>query len=137
MPCQDFLSQLREAHPDMQRHGATAVAVATGAAFQARSLMAGGVPFPCLVDPDANMHGALGLGRLDWRTLLRPSSYRSHWHAFRRGARQGMLAGDLLQSSGVAVVDPTGRLGYLFRGEKLGNYPPVDEVMDAVRRLAK
>lgn len=136
MPCQDFLSQLREGYPELRAHGASALAVATGAAFQARALMAGGLPFPCLVDPEANIHRALGLGRLDWRSLLRPSSYRSHWRAMRRGVRQGWLAGDLLQSSGVAVIDGEGRFGYLYRSQGLGDYPPVEVVLAAVRRLA-
>jgi hypothetical protein len=115
--------------------GASAIAVATGAAFQARALMDGGVPFPCLVDPEAHLHRALGLGRLDVRSLLRPSSYRSHWRALRRGVRQGWLTGDLRQSSGVAVIDGDGRLAYLYRSQQLGDYPPFEEVMAAVRRL--
>jgi hypothetical protein len=127
---------LREAHPALWSLGASALAVATGARFQAKALMEGGVPFPCLVDPGAGLHRALGLGRLDARSLLKPSSYEAHWRALRRGVRQGWLTGDLMQSSGVAVVDSEGRLAYLHRSRRLGDYPPLGDVMAAVSRLA-
>lgn len=97
--------------------------------------MAGGIPFPCLVDRQADLHRALGLGRLDRRSLLRPSSYHGHWRALRRGVRQGWLAGDLLQSSGVAVLDEAGRVVYLHRSQRLGDYPAIEDVMSVVREL--
>ena len=112
------------------------IAVGTGAPYQARRLMDEGMPFPCLVDPAAELYRALGLGRLDWRALFDPRTYRAYWEAWRRGARRGRITGDWRRLSGVAILDAGGRLRWLHRSETVGDYPPIATVLAALRRLA-
>jgi hypothetical protein len=126
---------VREAYPAILKLGARAVAVGTGAEFQARRLMDGGVPFPCLVDPDAALYGALGIGRVGLRAILDPAMYRNYWRAWRRGSRQGGLTGDPRRLSGVAIVDADGRLRWRRVALTIGDYPPVSAVLDQLRRL--
>jgi hypothetical protein len=127
---------VREAHPAFERANARVVAVGTGADFQARRLMEDGMPFPCLVDADGMVYRALGIGRVGLRTILNPAMYRNYVRAWRRGSRQGRVAGDPRRLSGVAVVDARGRLRWRHVATTIGDYPPVATVLDQVRLLA-
>ncbi len=133
MPCRAFLAQLREHADEIDAMGAGVVGVATGAGWQAERLMEQGTPFPLLVDRERNVFRALGLERIRWYRWLLPTTW---WRYAKgsRGARQGALTGDILQAPGVAVIAPDRRVLYLYRGRTLADYPPVAEVIAAVRR---
>lgn len=134
MPCRDMLSQLREAHPEIESLGAGVLAVATGADFQARQLMRDGLPFPALLDPDKHLYRALGIERIRWRRLFGVTSWKRYLGSIRR-ARQGRLTGDILQAPGVVILDPERKIRYLHRGTTLGDYPPLGEVLDVLRAV--
>ncbi|MGH9038873.1 MAG: AhpC/TSA family protein [Acidimicrobiia bacterium] len=134
MPCRDMLSQLREAHHEIVSLGAGALAVATGADFQAQQLMRDGLPFPALLDPDKNLYRALGIPRIPWDQWVRPSTWRLYFRSIRR-ARQGRPTGDILQAPGIVVLDAGGTIRYLHRGTTLGDYPPLAEVIEALRAV--
>ena len=129
-----MLSQLREAHQEIESLGAGVLAVATGADYQARRLMAEGLPFPALVDPDKNLYRALGIERIRWDQWLRPSTWRRYLRSVGR-ARQGRLTGDILQAPGVAILEPPATLRWLHRGRTLGDYPSLTEILDALRAV--
>jgi AhpC/TSA antioxidant enzyme len=115
--------------------GARVIAVGTGSEAQARQLMDRGMPYPCLVDPDARLHRALGIGRVGWRALLMPETYSSYWRAWRHGVRRGQVTGDWRRLSGVAILDAGGRLRWVHRAGTVGDYPPVTRLLDEVSRL--
>ena len=123
---------MREALPEITSLGADALAVATGADYQARRLMADGLPFPALVDPDKRLYRALGIDRIRWDQWIRPSTWRRYRRSMGR-ARQGRLTGDILQAPGIAILEPPGILRWLHRGRTLGDYPSVTEILDALR----
>lgn len=127
---------MRESHAAIEALGARVIAVGTGSAEQARRLMESGIPFACLVDPEARIYQALGIGRVSWRTALAPATYLNYWRAWRRGARQGRIAGDPRRLSGVAVVDAAGRLRWRYTARTIGDYPPIARVLTEVQRLA-
>lgn len=135
MPCRAFLAQLREAEPRITALDGRVIGVATGADYQARALMDGGIPFPLLVDPDRNLYTALGIDHIAWDRWLRPSTWRRYLRGARR-ARQGALTGDLRQAPGVAIIDPGRRVRYLYRGRTLGDYPALDEVLSELAKIA-
>ncbi len=132
MPCRDVLSQLRGAHPEIESLGAGALVVGTGADFQARQLMQDGLPFPALLDPDKNLYRALGIERIRWDQFVRLSTWKRYFASLRR-ARQGRPTGDILQAPGIAILDPQCTIRYLHRGTTLGDYPPLVEVLGALR----
>lgn len=135
MPCRSYLAQLRERHDEIVGAGGGVIAVAGAAPYQARHLMENGVPFPCLLDPEHRLFGALDLDRIPWRAWLWPRTYAGYLRGARH-ARQGRISwGNTLQRPGVAVLDGGGRLGWVHRGETLGDYPPVSEVMEQLRRV--
>ena len=136
MPCRAFLAQLREAHDTFAELGADVVAIAPSADWQARRLAADGVPFPLLLDPDRAFVGARGLGRMRWRQWLSPAWARN-WFGSARRAGQGVVSvKDATRLPGVVILDDGGTVRWLYRGATLGDYPPIDEVLGAVRRLA-
>jgi hypothetical protein len=51
-------------------------------------------------------------------------------------AHQGLISvADALRTPGVVIIDPQGRLGWIHRGETLGDYPPVRRVIAELQRL--
>jgi hypothetical protein len=134
MPCLNLLSQLRDAHPEITSLGADVLAVATGADYQAQKLMADGLPFPALIDPDKQLYRALGIERIHWDQWLRLSTWRRYLRSVGH-ARQGRLTGDILQAPGVAILEPPGIVRWLHRGRTLGDYPSVTEILDALRAV--
>jgi hypothetical protein len=126
---------VREIHPALEALGARVIAVATGSAAQARRLAEEGMPFPCLVDPEAGLYRALGIGRVGWGAALRLDTYRNYVRAWRRGARQGEVTGDPRRLSGVALVDAEGILRWRYRASTVGDYPPPAAVLVEMRRL--
>lgn len=107
------------------------LAVASGAAYQARKLEEGGIWFPLLVDPAKSVAGALGIRRigLGW---LDPTGWWTYVRALFRGARQGRIT-DPLQAPGVALIDADGTARFVHRGTTLGDYPSLRTVLDRLR----
>jgi len=88
-----------------------------------------GITFPCLLDPERNLYRALDLGRIRLGAWLRADTYRNYLRAMRH-ARQGLMSpSGVLQTPGVIVVEPSGCLAYVHRGETLGDYPQIDDVI--------
>jgi hypothetical protein len=130
---------VREAHPRIREAGVDVIAVGVAAGWQARELMDGAhgrrpMPFPCLVDPRRNLYRALGLGRVPWWHWLTPSLWRSYWHSFRSGARQGKVTGGVDQLPGVAVIRPDRQVRWLHRARAIGDYPPIETVLQVLRQ---
>jgi hypothetical protein len=124
---------VREAYPQLEALGARVIAVGTGAAYQAQHLMGTGVPFPCLIDAEARLYAALGIGRIEWHEWLKPGVWHNYLRALRRGARPGRVTGDPRRLSGVAIIDPERHVRWVYRSRVPGDYPPVDTVLDQVR----
>jgi hypothetical protein len=127
---------LREHRTEIEDLDARLVVVGTGAGFQARRLMDQGLPFECLVDPEARLYRALGIGRVSWRAALLPATYLNYWRGWRRGGRQHEVTGDPRRLSGVAVFDAGQRLRWRYVARTIGDYPPVTSLLTALRNAA-
>jgi hypothetical protein len=128
---------VREALPEIRAAGADVLAVGTAAGWQAEALMHGTpdrapLGFPCVVDPDHNLYRALGLGRVAWYEWATPRLWRNYLGAYRRGARQGKVTGDIHQKPGVAVIAADRTLRWLHRASTVGDYPALSTVVDAL-----
>jgi hypothetical protein len=128
---------LREAHTEIEKLGARVIAIGTGADWQAQRLMDDGMPFPCLVDPEANLYRALDIGRMGWTDLLRPDLWRNYIDAFRHGGRQGRVTGDVRRLSGIAIIDPERTVRWLHRSATAGDYPPLAAVLTALADITR
>lgn len=144
LPCQHYLVELHGRRDELTRRGVDLVVVGVAADFQARHLAdTYGVEAPMLLDPAQNLYRALSIPRLRAVDFLRPATWRIYlplfWHRYvtRRvdGPRQGRIVGDPAQLPGIAVVDADGCLQWVHRGASLGDYPPVDDVLDRIDDL--
>jgi AhpC/TSA antioxidant enzyme len=125
---------VREAYPQLERLGVRVIAVGTGAPYQARHLMDTGMPFPCLIDAEARLYAALGIGRIEWHEWLKPDVWRNYTRALRRGSKPGRVTGDPRRLSGVAIIDPERHVRWIYRSRIPGDYPPIGTVLDELRR---
>lgn len=123
---------MREARSQFDALDTRVVVVGTGAGYQAAHLMSTGFPFECLVDPDGVLYESLDIGRVGVLEWFRPSVIRRYVKAWRRGGRQGDITGDWRRLSGVAIIEPTRRIAYLFRAKSVGDYPPVAALIDTL-----
>ncbi|MFA5885587.1 MAG: AhpC/TSA family protein [Acidimicrobiia bacterium] len=123
---------MREAHAQIEALDTSVVVVGTGAAFQAERLMAEGMPFACLVDPDANLYRALGIGRIGFTEWFRPTTIRRYLAAYRRGSRQGRITGDWRRLSGVALIAPDRTVRWAHIATGVGDYPTIDMIREAL-----
>ncbi|MBK5288690.1 MAG: AhpC/TSA family protein [Acidimicrobiia bacterium] len=123
---------MREAQELFEAAEVDVIVVATGAGWQAERLMDEGMPFECLVDPEAALYRALDIGRVGWGEWLRPTTIRRYVAAFRRGGRQGRITGDWRRLSGVVLLDPARRVRWIHRSDGVGDYPSVTELRTAI-----
>jgi peroxiredoxin len=135
MPCRAFLVGLDDARPRLEAAGLRVVGVGGAADYQARHLMDHGVGYPLLLDPSHSLYKALDIHHIRWHALLRPIA---GWRYLRaaRGARQGRITDHPLQAPGFAIIDTDRTVAFLHRGETLGDYPSIDQVLAAARTLA-
>lgn len=136
MPCRDFLVQLNEARPELERAGVGVVGVGGAADYQARHLMDHGIAFPLLLDPDHQLYEALDVRHIHWWMMLWPGTWWKYLRAARR-ARQGRITGHPLQAPGFVILDSDRTVRFLYRGRTLGDYPPVSEIIAAAGSLGR
>lgn len=134
MPCRAYLHELERVRPQIEAAGVDVAAVGGAADYQARDLMEHGVAFPLLLDPKHTLYGSLDIHHIKWWKMLSPWTWRKYLAAARQ-ARQGRITDHPLQAPGLAILGPGRTVEMLHRGETLGDYPPVTEVLDAVRRI--
>lgn len=127
---------MQEHHEEIESLGAGALGISIAADFQAEHLMQTDIDFPLLLDPDKNFKGkALGLRNIKLSTYLRPLTHKRYLK-WARKTRQGRPTAGLSEPPGVAIIDADGVVQYVYKGETLGDYPPVEEVLDRLRELA-
>ena len=116
--------------------GARALAVSVGHAYQARTLMDAGSPFPLLVDPGREVVRALGIRR-SLGGLLDPRGWWNYLKSIVRGNRQGVIsAAGVLQLPGLAILDARAEVLFVHRGRRLGDYPPLPRMLERLRTVA-
>jgi peroxiredoxin len=134
MPCRAFLQELNDMRGELDDAGVRLVGIGGAADYQARHLMAHGIEFPLLLDPEHTLYQALDVRRIRWWMMLHPVTWRNYLLAARR-ARQGRITGHPLQAPGLAIVDTDGAIRFLYRGKTLGDYPSIADIRVAVGRL--
>lgn len=126
---------MREVHEELAAAGADLVAIGGAFDFQARALRDDVVPVTLLLDPQHRFRKSVDFGRLTMRQLLGRDSQRRYVRALRE-ARQGAIRPrDAHQAPGVVILTPDQRVAWRRKGESLGDYPPLDEVLAALKTL--
>jgi peroxiredoxin len=129
---------LGEHHEELREAGGDAVAI-----FQYRAdptfhfCRKRGVPFDCLGDPEREAYHAVGLERGPAKEYIGPQLAKGFLRAARKGAFAGNpQGGDVAQRPGTFVVSPEGTVLYAHYNSDSADHPPIEDVLDAVRRYA-
>jgi len=128
-----MLTQLASVHDSITERGGAVIGMAPAADFQAKRLMEESIPFALFIDRDSAVGKRIGLGKQSMRHFL--FSIPAWWRylkAFFSGHWQRRITGHYSNLPGVCVVDPSGEVTYTYLGTGLGDYPPLDEVLDAL-----
>ncbi len=134
LPCRDYLQQVSSRYEQVEAAGGAAIGISVGSDKQARWLREErGIAFPLLVDPERRLHEALELPR-KWWVGLNPRGWATYAKALSRGERQGAIL-DPNQLPGLALLDSTATARTVYRGRALGDYPPLDEVLEELPRV--
>lgn len=132
LPCQNFV---RDVDLALDRFPALARVVAIGGSTdaQARWLRdTKGVGIPLLLDPEQRVRELVGLGNLSPRQLANGRGWVNYARAIGNGFRPQMPSEHARSAPGIAVFDPTFAVSWVHRGEMLGDYPTVDELIEHV-----
>ena len=136
LPCQDWLIRLDNAMPLLGRHDAGAIAVGGSADYQAQWLRdERGVEIPLFLDPDHQLREALGTRKGLGVRMLDPRGFAAYGKVLRSGLKPQGITKDSVRSPGVVILDQERQVHWQYTGNRIGDYPPVDEVIRAVREL--
>lgn len=137
LPCQEWCVELAEQVPALADLDAGAAVVGGSADYQAQWLRdEKGVRIPLLLDPEHAFREAVGAARPLGLRMLNPRGAAAYVGSLRRGYRPQSITRDTVRSPGVVVLDATGAVRWQHVGKRIGDYPPLSEVLDAVRRLS-
>ena len=135
LPCQEYVSEA-QAVIDEFPDGTKVVAIAGSAAYQARWLReTKGVTLPMLLDADERVRSVVDLGNLSTTSWVKPKGWRNYLGSMNRGFRLQIPTSDALKAPGIAVFDKDFSVLLVHRGETLGDYPSIDDLVANVHEL--
>ena len=136
LPCQEYISDAERVLGEMPE-GTGVVGIAGSAAYQARWLReTKGVGLPLLLDPDEQVRAVADLGNLSTMSWVKPKGWKNYLGSMQRGFRPQIPTSDALKAPGIVVFDKELSILWVHRGKTLGDYPPIDELVDKVQELA-
>jgi len=136
-PCQEYLRELDGRAGELGAIGARAIAIGGSADYQARWLRRSGITMPLLLDPPGRFRDWAGLGNLGRRQMLAPRGIRSYLSAVAAGVRPTRPTVDVMRSPGVVILDADLALRWVHEGKALGDYPPLDVVMQRAASITR
>ena len=137
LPCQEFV---RDLDGDLDRFpaGTRVIAVGGSADYQARWLRdTKGVEMPLLLDPDQKVRVVAGVGDLSARQMSSFGGASNYVKSLVRGFRPQVPTADAMRDPGIVIFDSDFNVAWVHHGEMLGDYPAVDDLVDAVRSTTK
>lgn len=136
LPCQEWLVGLDAASPTLAAHGARPIAIGGSADYQARWLRDHRrVAMTMLIDPDQQVRTALGVADLGVR-LADPRGLAAYATSLIHGFRPQRITRDTLRAPAVAILDHTLTVRWRFVGDRIGDYPSIETVLNAVDSTA-
>lgn len=132
LPCQECLVELDRAAA-MEKVGA--LAVGGSADYPAVWLQQErGVRIPLLLDPEHRFRDYVGAAKSLGRRMADPRGAAAYVRSLRHGFKPQAVTRDTVRSPGVVVLDRDGRVRWRYIGSRIGDYPPINQVLDAADR---
>lgn len=136
LPCQEWCVELDRSSSALEAQGVGVAAVGGSADYQAQWLREEkGVAMPLLLDPEHVFREAVGAAAPLGMRMLNPRGAAAYVGSLRRGYRPQSITRDTVRSPGVVILDAAGELRWQHIGTRIGDYPPVDEVVAAASAL--
>jgi len=112
---------------------ANLVGVAPSADYQITQLKANGFMGQLLLDPNDQLRTLVGAtGSMAWRDVANPKAVGVYWRARRQAAHSDADWSRLRDRPGFIVTDADLNITWAFVGQKLGDYPSVSNIIEAV-----
>ena len=86
-------------------------------------------------DPKRRLYQAYGLKRAGLLQLASPSMFVKGMKAFGSGVGMGLPKGDVLQLSGVFIVDTQGSVRFSYHSVDPADHPTPEELLPALERI--
>jgi peroxiredoxin len=126
---------LRGRYDEVGVLGAEIVVIGTGDVRHARAFVEDeGIPFPVLVDDDAEAAKAASVRRVNFFKLFHPASYAGSLEAWSAGHRIGKPGKRVDQLGATFVLGPGSVVHYAHHDAHTADHAPLDEVFDALER---
>jgi peroxiredoxin len=124
---------VRDAYEDIKATGAEVVAIGTGNARHAREFVEEeNIPFPVLVDDDAEAARAASVKRGSAWKILGPETYGASLRAWRAGHKIHKPGKRTFQLGATFVVGAGDRVRYEYLDENTADHAPLGDVMKAL-----
>ena len=130
LPCQNYV---RDVDRSLDRFASDTRVIAVGGSTdrQARWLRdTKGVGMPLLLDPDQRVRALVGLGDLTARQLSKAGGWANYARAIGSGFRPQVPTEHARSAPGIAVFDRNFDALWVHRGQMMGDYPPIDELIE-------
>ena len=128
-----MLTQLAAVHGSIERSVGTVIGLAPAAPFQAKRLMAETVPFNLYLDPGQLVsHRIASRGQSLARFLFNLPAWWRYLRSFFAGHWQRHITGHYSNVPAICVVDADAQVTYAYTGKGIGDYPPLQIVLDVL-----
>ncbi len=136
LPCQEWCVELDVQAAGLADSDLGVAAVGGSADYQAQWLRdEKGVSMPLLLDTDHQFREAVGAAAPLGVRMLNPRGAAAYVGSLRRGYRPQAITRDTVRSPGVVILDGSGLIRWQHIGKRIGDYPPVEQVLAAAATL--
>ena len=124
---------MRDTYEEIRAGGAEVVAIGTGnQRYATRFVEEESIPFPVLVDDDAEAARLASVNRGSIPNILTPRTYVDSIGTWRRGHKIHKSGRRVLQLGATFVVGPGDRVAYSHIDSTTTDHAPLDEVLSAL-----
>lgn len=136
LPCQEWCVDLDARAAELADNGIGVASIGGSADYQAQWLHEEkGVAMELLLDPEQAFREAVGAAAPLGVRMLNPKGAAAYVGSLRRGYRPQTITKDTVRSPGVVILDDTGAVRWQHIGKRIGDYPPLDQVLAAATSL--
>jgi alkyl hydroperoxide reductase subunit AhpC len=130
------VAQLRQAKSRFDNIGAQIILVGMGDREQTEIFRRTFAPeFSIVCDPERRLYQAFGLKRAGLFQMASPSMFVKGMKALGSGVGMGLPQGDVLQLSGVFIIDTQGTVRFTYHAANPADHPTPEELLSALSRI--
>lgn len=127
---------MRQTKSRFDKIGAQIILVGMGDREQTETFRRDFAPeFSIVCDPERRLYQAYGLKRAGLFQMASPSMFVKGMKALGSGVGMGIPQGDVLQLSGVFIIDTQGSVRFSYHAANPADHPTPEELLSALSRI--